>query len=246
MGAKVIGHGNWMRTAVTRGSRAGAILATAALSLGIALAPTPGPSEPAEAATVAWRVTEHPGAGLASDHDSVMAREIYPGHTLAELDYSPEEQEWALYQKPLGDAASVIETEFADDYAYCYFGHSRTFTMGFAGDAPAGAIAVLDATELPYTTVEGLGFSALEYQAAADAVTDQVIDALDEAGLRSTAGFMVGSDPTLAPGAIVVTIMGDDAASREAGLAAVGTPSISAPYSVTVVEGGGMLRAATF
>ena len=245
MGARVIGHGNWMRTAATRGLRAGAILATAALSLGVALAPTPGPGEPAEAA-VAWRVTEHPGAGLASDHDSVMAREIYPGHTLAELDYSPEEQEWALYQKPLGDAASVIETGFADDYAYCYFGESRTFTMGFAGDAPAGAIAVLDATGLPYTTVEGLGFSATEYQAAADAVTNQVIDAFDEAGLRSNAGFMVGSDPRIQPGTIVVTIMGDDTASRQAGMAAVGTPSISAPYSVTVIEGGGMLRAATF
>jgi len=216
MGARVIGHGNWMRTAATRGLRAGAILATAALSLGVALAPTPGLGEPAEAA-VAWRVTEHPGAGLASDHDSVMAREIYPGHTLAELDYSPEEQEWALYQKPLGDAASVIETGFADDYAYCYFGESRTFTMGFAGDAPAGAIAVLDATGLPYTTVEGLGFSATEYQAAADAVTNQVIDAFDEAGLRSTAGFMAGSDPRIQPGTIVVTIMGDDAQAARPG-----------------------------
>ena len=72
-----------MRTAATSRSRAGAILATAALSLGIALAPTPGPSEPAEAAA-AWRVTEHAGAGLASDHDSVMTREIYPGYSLAE------------------------------------------------------------------------------------------------------------------------------------------------------------------
>lgn len=234
-----------MRTAATRGLRAGAILATAALSLGVALAPTPGPSEPAEAAP-AWRVTEHAGAGLASDYDSIMAREIYPGHTLAELNYSPQEQEWALYQKPLGDAASVIETEFADDYAYCYFGESRTFTMGFAGDAPSGAIAALDATGLPYTTVEGLGFSATEYQAAADDVTSQVIDALDEAGLRSTAGFMVGSDPTIQPGAIVVSITGDDAASRQAGMAAVGTPSISAPFSVTVLEGGGMPIAATY
>ncbi|TFD87315.1 hypothetical protein E3T61_16015 [Cryobacterium lactosi] len=234
-----------MRTAAARGSRAGAILATAALSLGVALAPTPGPSEAAEAAA-AWRVTEHAGTGLASDDESVMAREIYPGHTLAELDYSAQEQEWALYQKPLGDAASVIETEFAEDYAYCYFGESRTFTMGFTGDAPAGAIAVLDATGLPYTTVEGLGVSATEYQAAADAVMKQVIEALDEAGLRSTAGFAVASDPMIEPGAIVVSITGDDAASRRAGMAAVGTPSISAPFSVTVIEGGGMVRVAAF
>lgn len=238
-----------MRTFATRGIRAGAILATAALSLGVALAPAPGTTEPAEVAP-SWRVTEHAGAGLASDHDSVMAREIYPGYTLAELNYSPQEQEWALHQKPLGDAASVIETEFVDDYSYCYFGESRTFTMGFAGDAPTAAIAALDATGLPYTTVEGLGFSATEYQAAADTVTKQVIDALDEASLRSIAGFTVGSDPTVQPGAIVVSIVGDDAASRQAGLAAVGTPSISAPFSVTVtvtvIEGGGMLRAATF
>jgi len=245
MGARGITHGGHLRTAAVRGLRAGAILAAGALCLGIALAPAPGPDEPNEAVPT-WRVTEHAGAGLATDHDAIMAREIYPGHTLAELNFSPQEQEWALYQKPMGDAASVIETEFADAYAYCYFGESRTFTMGFAGDAPAGAIAVLDATGLPFTTVEGLGFSATEYQAAADAVTDQVIDALDGAGLRSTTGFMVGSDPTIAPGAIVVTIMGDDAASRQAGMAAVGTPSIGAPFSVTVLEGGGMLRAATF
>ena len=245
MGARGITHGGHLRTAAVRGLRAGAILAAGALCLGIALAPAPAPDEPTEALP-RWRVTEHAGAGLATDHDAIMAREIYPGHTLAELNYSSQEQEWALHQKPLGDAASVIETGFADDYAYCYFGESRTFTMGFAGDAPAGAIAVLDATGLPYTTVEGLGFSATEYQAAADAVTNQVIAALDEAGLRSTAGFMAGSDPRIQPGRIVVTIMGDDAASRQAGMAAVGTPSISAPYSVTVIEGGGMLRAATF
>ena len=147
-----------MKTAALTAVRVGAILAGAALSLGLTLAPFPGgPTAPAEAAPAeaasAGRVTEHPGAGLPTDLDSVMAREIYPGHTLAELDYSPQEQEWALYQKPLGDAASVIETEFAGDYAYCYFGESRTFTMGFAGDAPAGAIALLDATGLPYTTV---------------------------------------------------------------------------------------------
>jgi len=240
-----------MKTAALTAVRVGAILAGAALSLGLTLAPFPGgPTAPAEAAPAeaasAGRVTEHPGAGLPTDHDSVMAREIYPGHTLAELDYSPQEQEWALYQKPLGDAASVIETEFAGDYAYCYFGESRTFTMGFAGDAPAGAIALLDATGLPYTTVEDLGFSATDYQTAANTVADEVISALDEAGLRSTAGFMVSSDPTIAPGAIVVTIMGDDSASRQAGIAAVGSPSISAPFSVTVIEGGGLIRAATF
>ena len=240
-----------MKTAALTAVRVGAILAGAALSLGLTLAPFPGgPTAPAEAAPAeagsAGRVTEHPGAGLPTDHDSVMAREIYPGHTLAELDYSPQEQEWALYQKPLGDAASVIETEFAGDYAYCYFGESRTFTMGFAGDAPAGAIALLDATALPYTTVEDLGFSATDYQTAANTVADEVISALDEAGLRSTAGFMVSSDPTIAPGAIVVTIMGDDPASRQAGIAAVGSPSISAPFSVTVIEGGGLIRAATF
>ncbi|POH68026.1 MULTISPECIES: hypothetical protein [Cryobacterium] len=234
-----------MRTAAARATRAGAILAAAALCLGVALAPAPGTSEANEAAAP-WRVTEHAGAGLATDHDAIMAREIYPGHTLAELNYSPQEQEWALYQKPLGDAASVIETEFADDYAYCYFGESHTFTMGFAGDAPAGAIAVLDATGLPYTTIEGLGFSATEYQAAADAVTSQVVDALDEAGLRSTAGFTVGSDPTTQPRVIVVSIMGDNAASRQAGMAAVGAPTISAPFSVTVLEGDGMPTVVAF
>jgi hypothetical protein len=240
-----------MKQAAFTALRVGAILATAALSLGFTLAPTPGPAGPAGPAELTesaapWRTTEHAGANLPTDHDSIMAREIYPGHTLAELNYSPLEQEWALYQKPWGDAASVIETEFAADYAYCYFGDARTFTMGFAGDAPAGAIAYLDATGLPYTTVEGVGFSQAEYQAATDDVANQIIDALEEAGLGSTAGFTVGSDPTIYPGAISVTILGDDAASRQAGMAAVGTPSIRAPFSVTVVEGGGMIRAEAF
>lgn len=237
MGAHPIGYGGYLRTAAARGIRAGAILATAALCLGVALASTPGVSEPAEAVP-SWRVTEHAGAGLATDHDSIMAREIYPGYTLAELNYSPEEQEWALYQKPLGDAASVIETEFIDQFAFAYFGPSRSFTIGFAGDAPAGAIAGLDATGLPYSTIEGLGFTVVDSQAAAQAVGKQVTDALVEAGLMPAVLFSVGSDPTIQPGTIVVTITGDDAATRQAGLAAVGTPAVSAPFSVTVIEGG--------
>ncbi|WEO78984.1 hypothetical protein BJQ94_08090 [Cryobacterium sp. SO2] len=183
-------------------------------------------------------MTEHAGADLPSDHDSLMAREIYPGVTLGEVDYSPEEVEWALYQKPLGDAASVIETEFDDDYALAYFGPSRTFTIGFTGDAPVGAITALDETGLPYSTIEDLGFTAAEYQAAASAVGSTVTDALVEADLMPAVLFMVGPDPTEYPGMIVVTVTGPDAASRQAGMAAVGTPSVSAPFAVTVVEGG--------
>ncbi|TFC02808.1 hypothetical protein E3O42_07725 [Cryobacterium adonitolivorans] len=168
-----------------------------------------------------------------------MAREIYPGYTLAKLNYSPEEQEWALYQKPLGDAAHVIETDFIDHFAFAYFGPSRSVTIGFAGDAPAGAIAALDATGLPYSTIEGVGFTVVDSQAAVRAVGKKVTDALVEAALMPAVLFSVGSDPTIQPGSIVVTITGDEAATRQAGLAAVGTPSVSGPFSVTVIEGGG-------
>ncbi|MGY4856607.1 hypothetical protein [Cryobacterium sp. AP23] len=167
-----------------------------------------------------------------------MAREIYPGYTLEQLNYSADETEWALYQKPLGDAAGVIETEFADDFAFAYFGPARTFTIGFSAEAPAGAIAQLDETGLPYSTIEGVDFSATEYQSAANRVVVQVSDALSDSDLMPAAGFEIGTDPTVSPGAIVVTITGDDAATRQAALAAVGAPSVSGPFTVSVVEGG--------
>jgi hypothetical protein len=246
MDAQAITRGERMKTASTRGFRAVAILSAGALCVGVALAPPPEPSESSESsepagpteAAAGWRVTEHAGAGLPTDQDSLLAREIYPGYTLAQLDYSPEETEWALYQKPLGDAASVIQTEFADDVGFAYFGPDRAFTMGFSGDAPAGAIAHLDDTGLPYSTIEGLGFSDAEYQAAVNRVTTQVSEALADGDLVPAAGFMIDADLTAFPGAIVVTITGEDSESRQAASVAVGTPSVDEPFVVSVVEGG--------
>ena len=183
-----------------------------------------------------WRITEHAGLGeeLSPDDPAVLAREIYPGVSLEELDYSDDQVEWALHQKPMGDAASVIEEQFADEYAFAYFGSAtRTFTIAFAGTAPAGAQALLDATGLPYTSIENVGFTDSEYQAAARAVTKQV-----QAKLIAGAGFSISPDPTITPGAITVAIDGDDAATRQRMLGELGTITVEAPFSVTVVEGG--------
>ena len=185
-----------------------------------------------------WRVTERAGLGedLSPDDPAVLAREIYPGTTLEQLNYSDDQVEWALHQKPMGDAASVIEEQFADEYAFAYFGSAaRTFTIAFAGTAPAGAQALLDATGLPYTSIEDVGFTDSEYQAAVRAVTKQV-----QAKLSSGAGFTISPDPTIAPGAITVAVNGADEATRQRMLDVLGTITVKAPFSVIVGEGGGI------
>jgi hypothetical protein len=189
-----------------------------------------------------WRITEHPGADLPTDPESLAAREIYPGTTLGELDYSAEEAEWALYQAPFGTAASAIETDFADDFAFAYFGPERSFTIGFTADAPAGALALLDGTGLPYSTIEAAGFTSAEYESAISAVGNEVTDRLDAAGLLSRASgdglaFMVGGDPTIAPGTIVITIVGADTDTRQDGMAAVAEVSADPRFTVSIVEG---------
>jgi hypothetical protein len=189
-----------------------------------------------------WRITEHPGADLPTDPESLAAREIYPGTTLGELDYSAEEAEWALYQAPFGTAASAIETDFADDFAFAYFGPERSFTIGFTADAPAGALALLDGTGLPYSTIEAAGFTSAEYESAISAVGNEVTDRLDAADLLSHAsgeglGFMVGGDPTIAPGTIVITIVGADTDTRQDGMAAVAEVSADPRFTVSIVEG---------
>ena len=194
------------------------------------------PQSAATEPAVQWRATEHAGLGeeLSPDDPAVLAREIYPGVTLEQLDYSDDEVEWALHQKPMGDAASVIEEQFAGEYAFAYFGSDhRSFTIAFDGTAPAGALALLDATGLPYTSIEDVGFTDAEYQAAVNAVSKQV-----QAKLISGAGFSISPDPTIAPGAITVAIDGDDEATRQRMLDGLGTITVDAPFSVTVVEGG--------
>lgn len=191
-----------------------------------------------------WRVTEHPGANLPTDPESVGSREIYPGQTLDQLGYTGVEAEWAVYQKPLGDATSVIEEDFPDEYAFAYFGPNRTFTVGFAGDAPAGAVALLDGTGLPYSTVEAVGFTDADSQATVTRVSGEVMALLGDADLLSDgsapgAGFSVWADHPTAPGAIVVEITGDDTDIRTVAMAAVATVSVGAPFTMTIVEGGG-------
>jgi hypothetical protein len=204
-----------------------------------------GPEEmnPDDTAEVSWRITEHPAADLPTDPESLAAREIYPGVTLGELDYSAQDTEWALYQAPFGTAASAIETEFADAFAFAYFGPERSFTIGFAADAPAGAIALLDGTGLPYSTFEDVGFTDAELQTAVSVLVDDVSDLLDDADVLlddsgAGAGFSIGADSTVSPGLIKVEITGDDSDIRRAGMAAVAEVSTEAPFSVTVVEGG--------
>ena len=217
-----------------------AVIAVALCAGGAALF-TPAEAAVDDAAS-SWRITDHPGANLPTDPESIAAREIYPGVTLGQVDYSPAEVEWALHQKPLGDAASVIETEFAADYAYAYFGPERSFTVGFSDDAPAGALALLDHTGLPYSTVEGLGFNDARYQHAVTILIGEVSHRLDRAdllgdGLNVGALFHVSSDTTTAPGAIVVSVSSADESIREAAIAAVGTLSADPPFTVTVVRG---------
>jgi hypothetical protein len=143
---------------------------------------------------------------------------------------------------PTRRATSSASSRRADERG-AYFRPDRTFTIGFTGIAPAGAMKTLDETGLPYSSFERVGFNDADYQAAASRVASQVLDALTEAGLVPDAGFMVGPDPAVAPGVIVVTITGDDAATRQAALAVVGAPTVAAPFTVTVTEGGGNIRA---
>ena len=231
-----------MRKATVLGIQIAAALGVVALGVSGCAVPLGGSTAVAigtEEPIPTWHVTEHPGASLPTDHDSLMQREIYPGYTLGELGYSDDESEWALYQKPLGDAASIIEGQFAEEYSYAFFGPERTFTIGFTGTAPAGALAVLDETGLPYSTIEDLGFTTADYEAAVSDVGRWVTDSMTKNGSFPEALFSVGSDPTSQPGAIVVSITGESSALRQAAMHALGSVPVDAPFSVTVVEGGG-------
>jgi hypothetical protein len=120
----------------------------------------------------------------------------------------------AKAQEPLGVAVGKVEEQFPDDFAYDFF-ERETLHVGFKGAAPEGAVALLEATGGSYVVIEEAGFNAVDYQAAADSVSEQTRKYVTEE--RSVT---IGKDSSMEPGAIVVQFHADEKQlTYEAGLA---------------------------
>ncbi|TFC87411.1 hypothetical protein [Cryobacterium sp. TMT4-31] len=115
----------------------------------------------------------------------------------------------ALNQTPLGDATALIEEQFPNEFAYAFFDDSSAMHVGFAGTAPAGAVALLKGTDLPYVVIESVGFNAAEYQQAATSVGEQT-----RKYVTSDRQVQISQDSSMAPGAIKVSFQSDDAQFR--------------------------------
>lgn len=151
--------------------------------------------------------------------------------------YSAEEEEWARTQAPLGTAAAAIEQRFASESAYNYFDDSNALVVAFAGSAPAEAVSLLEATQLPFSIVENVGFNRAEYLAAVSDVSAQA-----RQFVSSEVQTWVAPAPDVAPGAIVVTVNSRDETLRVPTSAQVRSVSVEEPFSVTFRTGGAPLE----
>jgi len=143
-------------------------------------------------------------------------------------EWSPEEHDqfWQENQAPLGDATALIEEQFPNEFAYAYFDDLSAMHVAFAGEAPAEAVALLEATGLPHFMIEEVGFNAAEYQEAADSVSEQLSEYVTEERQVS-----VSQNSELAPGGLKVSFLSEDASlTRDPGVAE--SVSVDAPFKV--------------
>ena len=116
-----------------------------------------------------------------------------------------DEEFWVLNQAPLGIAAGAIEEQFPDEFAYAFFDESSALHVGFAGTAPADAVALLKRTGLAHVVIESVGFNAAEYQAAADSVSGQI-----RRYVTAERQAQVAQDPSFGVGVILVSFQSED------------------------------------
>jgi len=120
------------------------------------------------------------------------------------------EKEWAENQKPLGDASWLAESRYPDDYAFSYFEKDAPgMVIGFRGAAPAEVRAAFEATGLPYSIEEYVGFTSADVQVVVQSVVQQL------ATTDPTLQFAVGGAPDRGHRVIQVTAFteNDDAAA---------------------------------
>jgi hypothetical protein len=113
--------------------------------------------------------------------------------------------EIARTQEGPGIAVGVIEELFPDDFAYAFFDETTAIRVAFKSGVPAEAVALLEATDQAYLTVEGVGFNAVEYQAAMDSVSEQTLKYATK-----DRAVTVSQHPSLAQGAILVAFHAED------------------------------------
>ena len=106
---------------------------------------------------------------------------------------------------PLGDAAGRIEEQFPNDYAYALFDDENAIHVAFKAEAPADAVAILEATGQPHVVVESVGFNAADYQAAMDSVVRQT-----EKYVTTEREVSVAQDPSIGAGVISVSFQSND------------------------------------
>jgi hypothetical protein len=180
---------------------------TALLLSGCAAAPAPGADGLATTAG-----SQHVESPKATSSERISDEETATFDALAEA------------QGPLGIAVGEVEEQFPDDFAYDFF-EQETLRVGFAGRAPEGAVALLEATGGSYTVTEGAGFAAIDYQAAADSVSAQVRRYVTE-----ELSVSVAQDPSREPGAIMVDLLSDE--SSPTGNPGLGSIVLDEPFSL--------------
>jgi hypothetical protein len=107
---------------------------------------------------------------------------------------------------PLGDAAGLIEEQFPNDFAYALFDDDNAIHVAFKAEAPAHAVAILEATGQPHVVVESVGFNAADYSAAQDSVVRQT-----QKYATTEREVSVASDPSIGAGVITVSFQSNDA-----------------------------------
>jgi hypothetical protein len=107
---------------------------------------------------------------------------------------------------PLGDAAGLIEEQFPNDFAYALFDDDNAIHVAFKAEAPADAVAILEATGQPHVVVESVGFNATDYSAAQDSVVRQT-----QKYATTEREVSVASHPSIGAGVITVSFQSNDA-----------------------------------
>lgn len=122
-------------------------------------------------------------AAAAATATPVISATPIPEPTRAPVDWDAltEEEEAALFagQGPRGSAMALVQEAYPDDFAYGYMTDDG-FGVGFKFDAPAEALATLDAVGDPYDLHENVGFTETDIQPQVSRVSALVQKAVPE------------------------------------------------------------------
>jgi len=144
-------------------------------------------------------------AAAAAPATPVISATPIPEPTRAPVDWDAltDEQEAAIFEDegPRGDALALVQEAYPDNFAYGYISDGG-FGIGFKFDAPADALATLDAVGDPYDVHENVGFTEADIQPQVNRVSALVKTAVPEGQTFSVSAnpFTVTVEVELYPG----------------------------------------------